>query len=594
MGACCCAQAACCFGGVACSLCCKCCPRLNESTTTRIMYTLIYILGTAIAIMMLTPQIQQGLLDNIPFFNDTCILLNAGINCNRMVGFIAVYRVGFAMTCFYLLFMFITFGVTTSGSCRAGIHNGYWGFKFLLLAGGIAGTFFVENDKMPSIVWMYVGMVGGYLFIVLQLILLVDFAHTWNARWLGKSKGKKGNKCWLPVLWLVSACFFAVALVGVILLWTNFTNPQPEYCMKNKIFIALNGGLCVLLSFLSVMPCITNTNKNSGLLQSSIISVYVIYLTWSAMTSEPPEIIVDLHPASPSTEKTPFYSAIVTESTSYNVDAQEITAMENVTHVLCRPPSFSFLEFDNSDRGDMIAAYVGLFITLVMAVYSSIRTSTESHRLGVPQTPSHTICGCWLKGSASVDEEAAHPTLNRNEAGGVVYNYSFFHLMFLLASLYIQMQLTNWYKPEEADINKFGFNWASVWVKMASSWTCIVIYVWTLFVPKCCPGRDFSMIYYREDEEIAEQEEEAEIEQGRNAGKKKGKRKRKKSESETEFEEDDVGKKKGKRKRKKSESEGSKAGSKEELRLKAISKGKGRTRKMSKSSKGSKESISQV
>lgn len=60
----------------------------------------------------------------IPFFNDTCILLNAGINCNRMVGFIAVYRVGFAMTCFYLLFMFITFGVTTSRSCRAGIHNG--------------------------------------------------------------------------------------------------------------------------------------------------------------------------------------------------------------------------------------------------------------------------------------------------------------------------------------------------------------------------------------------------------------------------------------------------------------------------------------
>jgi len=32
--------------------------------------------------------------------------------------------------------------------------------------------------------WMYVGMVGGALFIILQLILLVDFAHNWHSRWL--------------------------------------------------------------------------------------------------------------------------------------------------------------------------------------------------------------------------------------------------------------------------------------------------------------------------------------------------------------------------------------------------------------------------
>lgn len=32
--------------------------------------------------------------------------------------------------------------------------------------------------------WMYLGMAGGVLFLLLQLLLLVDFTHAWNATWL--------------------------------------------------------------------------------------------------------------------------------------------------------------------------------------------------------------------------------------------------------------------------------------------------------------------------------------------------------------------------------------------------------------------------
>jgi hypothetical protein len=31
--------------------------------------------------------------------------------------------------------------------------------------------------------WMYFGLIGGLLFIVIQLFLLVDFGHAWNELW---------------------------------------------------------------------------------------------------------------------------------------------------------------------------------------------------------------------------------------------------------------------------------------------------------------------------------------------------------------------------------------------------------------------------
>ena len=44
-------------------------------------------------------------------------------------------------------------------------------------------------------VWMYFGMIGGFLFILIQLVLIIDFAHSWAEAWVGnyeenESKGK--------------------------------------------------------------------------------------------------------------------------------------------------------------------------------------------------------------------------------------------------------------------------------------------------------------------------------------------------------------------------------------------------------------------
>ena len=53
--------------------------------------------------------------------------------------------------------------------------------------------------------------------------------------------------------------------------------------------------LCVIASATSVLPIIQEHQPNSGLLQSSFVSLYIIYLTWSAMANTPnPNCKLDL------------------------------------------------------------------------------------------------------------------------------------------------------------------------------------------------------------------------------------------------------------------------------------------------------------
>lgn len=55
-----------------------------------------------------------------------------------------------------------------------------------------------EKILILSLFWtamMIIGMIGAFVFILIQLILLVDFAHAWNEKWLGNYEESQ-SKAW--------------------------------------------------------------------------------------------------------------------------------------------------------------------------------------------------------------------------------------------------------------------------------------------------------------------------------------------------------------------------------------------------------------
>uniref|UniRef100_A0A8C5D9U2 Serine incorporator 5 n=1 Tax=Gouania willdenowi TaxID=441366 RepID=A0A8C5D9U2_GOUWI len=433
---CCVSQLACCCGSAACSCCCKCCPKIKQSTGTRIMYAFYFLLVTIICVIMMSPTVLK---DHIPLYSSLCETATVGEVCQTLVGYAAVYKVCFGMACFFLFFAIFTIRVNNSVGCRAAVHNGFWLLKFIVLVACCAGAFFLPEEKIFLEVWRYVGAAGGFLFLLIQLMLLVEFAHRWNTNW---TSGVTYNRMWYAALALVTLLLFTAAVGAVVFMGLFYTH--PEACFYNKLFLGINGSLCLVVSLLAISPCIQKLQPTSGLLQPGVISVYVMYLTFSAFSSKPAEVL----------------------------------EVDGVNTTVCVFPFKSGRESDKK-----IVTAIGTVILFGCVLYSCLTSTTRRSSAAL------RVC---RNSEPDYDEEKTGSGQNvlYDEKDGTIYSYWYFHSVFFLGSLYVMMTVTNWFHYDNHEIEKLlDGSWSVFWIKMASCWVCLVLYLWTLVAPMVCPKR---------------------------------------------------------------------------------------------------------
>lgn len=242
------------------------------------------------------------------------------------------------------------------------------------------------------------------------------FYLRWNESWVDHVEA--GSKRHGYGLLFFTFLFYTLTIIGIILLFIYYAHDR-SICHLHLFFISFNLCLCIIMSVISVLPCVREYNSSCGLLQSSFVSLYVIYFTWSAMSNNPNELC--------------------------NPNIHLLIHSRNSTMI---PHSSNTIRHQH--LFDPITI-IGLIMLLCSLFYSIITTSRNNRakKLFLSSSIDSTILddaqlvnsvsdNKWMLGS----DEHSHQRVYDDERGSVTYNYSLFHLMLILAILYLMMILT--------------------------------------------------------------------------------------------------------------------------------------------------------
>ncbi|XP_020892208.1 probable serine incorporator [Exaiptasia diaphana] len=443
-----------CCGFVFCKRCLIRCFQFRQSVFTRMAYIGFLLGGCLICCLMLSPKTRALLSDRF------CQTITYFV-CDTVRGYSAAYRVFSSISIFFFLLAIMTFGISSSNNHRARIHNHYWGVKILLLTFFVFSFLFVPHSEYSGEVWMFFGLNGGFAFIILQSILLMDIVHSWNTSCVEKLENsqhdRRAFRLWYAILWVPTITLYSVSIISIGLFYAQYAQ---KGCYNNMFFISFNIYLCLAATYISINPSVQERRPRSGLLQASVATTYNTFITWLALSNAPDE------------ECNPSRAYLFPGSTLHNVQ--------------------------------MLLALGLMFFLLIC---TSLR-EVSSPQYGKIKLFSSRHLGTASNKNIEIDPMADNPDLQNdkpktivkdNEDDGVEYSYSFFHAMLCLGSLFAMMTITNWYRPEEEEnlTVKLISSWGSVWIRISAAIFSVFIYIWTLVAPVMFPNSYKDLVFFQ-------------------------------------------------------------------------------------------------
>ena len=349
----------------------------------------------------------------------------------------------------------------TKGDKRgAYLHRGSWALKLAAWALFTALPFLLPSGAVEAYAWA--ARAGAALFLVVQMLILVDFAAAWNEAWV--ARGEDDERFLYGLLALTVAGYAgALGLAGALFALFK-PAAAPGGCALNVTLITLALLLCVGFSALSVLP----VARGGSLFPSAVVSLYVMYLCYSALSSEPRAYACN------------GLGARLDAASGAALAAGMVLALLSVVYSALRAGSntqlFTLADDDDDDEDDAMAGGASAAEPLLDA--ADVAGASAAAAPGGVAASRSTAKQPGAVGAAALSDYAPVP-----------YSYSFFHLIFALASMYMAMLFTGWGAAAEIERGRVDVGWASVWVKAGAQWAVALLYAWTLVAPAVFPDR---------------------------------------------------------------------------------------------------------
>ncbi|KAJ3151936.1 NADH:ubiquinone oxidoreductase [Geranomyces variabilis] len=430
---CCLAEALCCAGTGA--LQCLCCSiPCKTSTSTRLLYTVQFIIAIALAWALshwghvLASHSSSALTDSC---REACF------------DYLAVYRVSLSLVIYHGAMCLLTIGVKSSDDPRGAIQNGLWPIKFLVWFGTLVGMFFIPASALLN---YWIGaIVFAAIFILLQSVILVDFGWTWSASWVTSYEATSS-----PIYKFLLFAFTLLAYGGVITatVLLSIFYATNHGCGLNAFFIAFNLILCLAVTLLAILPRVQTANPRSGIFPAAVLSAYATYLVASALASEP-----------------------------------------NIAGGFACAPSQSLMDNRNNttaapqDGLSRALVYVGLAITILALGYSAMSAGSVSLWSRVDDSSPTLI-------TAGDGRDEVDGTVYSYAFFHLVFALAAMYMAAVITN-WTALKAVDPATTSAAPDYSVDRGMASTWVKIATSWACFAVYGWTLVAPLLFPNRDF-------------------------------------------------------------------------------------------------------
>lgn len=425
-----------CLTSITCNICQK--INMNAQKITRLYYGCMLFSSTVISTLMLSNWASHEMKD---------VLLNYWFNDfvkqpdipKEVIGSLAVYRVMSGVCLFHLCLSIILININTRNDKRIIIHEKGMCIKLVMYCGMIVCMFILSSDIFIYLTtWPF--KLGGTLFIMIQIMFLTSFIYDLYEGLLDLSeKQKQSNILTNPNTQIILAdcmslsitlCSYLFTIISsFIFIFKSFYN--DETCIQWLIASIINLCMMIFVSLLSISRFVRDAPNGAGYVNSI------------------------------------FQSSLISAYSTYLM----ITAFMNHPNDHC--------QIFHKDNHGYITKSVSLLFTFLAIIWSTVRSGSNK----------------FLEQKTDL-----LPIDNNEEDNMIQYSYSQFHLIFVFGSMYIANILTRWGDIDVSpgngveDFITVGISDSelSVGIKLLSSFSCYLFYMWIMLVPLLFPHRDFT------------------------------------------------------------------------------------------------------